>query len=136
MKLSEKQRGVRYAIEEGIRKWRRLKESERALYFGVEWCSLCIIFVEGIALSCRACPLDKIGKHCLDEGGYFKKFAKNDADNKYRRYRTDAIKRWTYLFLKDLEGELKTETEKLINGMISDLNEALAWFDRGGKDEY
>jgi len=131
-KLTKRQKQVRTAIVLGLGKWNDLKSSKLDLSNGTIWCGLCDIFMFGTRM-CTNCPLDLAGKHCLAENGYYDKFATNEDDGwgLYYDHENDSDKR-----LENLDGELKVETAALIDGMISDLELALKWFDDGGYREY
>ena len=130
MKLSKQQDCVRSAILAGIDKWNEARNSKRLLPSVGTQRDLCDIFMsirEGestmhdVCDVCSDCPLEYIGKGCLEEDGYFDRFAVKESLGLYRD--------GSGLYLKDLEGELKVETTELIAGMIANLKAALKWFD-------
>jgi len=139
-KLTERQKNIRSAIVFGIGKWKALRDSESTLVEGIAWCSLCYLFMDRDKQKCIDCPLDKAGKHCLTDGGYFDKFYTNAArpgmTEKAGLNLYCEIEHGCEMYLENLDGELKVETAALIDGMISDLNLALKWFDDGGYSEY
>ncbi len=124
--MNKNQKQVRSAIESGIRKWSRIKASEEALYEGVNGCDLCRLVGEE---NCDTCPLAVIGHGCLREGIWYDFYnieaagEFNDEDGRH-------------LTLEETFYHDIVEVGELIDGMISNLREALIWFDGKGKAGY